>query len=275
MVIPSMVGKRCVVTGASRGIGQAIAARLAEAGGDVTLMARAGSNLDDAARQLSATALPCDFSSLVEVRRAAQSLSREAVDVLVLNAAIIAPERRITRDGFELTFAVNHLAPYVLTRLLLPVMAEGARIVVLGADPVLLARTPVDLDDLQSERRFSSSVSYMRSKNMNIMFAYALARRLADRRISVNAAHPGIIRTGLADNTTGLLRLMTRLASPLVPPAEVGADTPVWLATSAEVQGSGGFYKKRKQVNTAGHTTDQARQDTLWHKTALLAGMED
>jgi NAD(P)-dependent dehydrogenase (short-subunit alcohol dehydrogenase family) len=272
MIVP-MGDKRCVVTGGSRGIGRAISARLAETGADVTLIARESRDLHEAAHAMSATALPCDFTKLDDVRSAAARLSHKPVDVLVLNAAMIAPRRIITVDGLEMTFAVNHLAPYLLTRLLMPRLSEGARIVIMGADPVLLARTPVDLEDLQSQRRFSPAVSYMRSKNMNVMFAYALARRLGGRRILVNAAHPGVINTGLADKTTGLLRLLTKLASPFVPRASVGADTPVWLATSADIRSGGDFYKKRKRVSTARHTTDPARQEALWGASAQIAGV--
>ena len=113
----------------------------------------------------------------------------------------------------------------------------------------------------------------MRSKNMNIMFACALARRLGDIGILVNAAHPGVIRTDLASNTTGLLRLMTTLARPFVPDADTGADTPFWLASSAEVTTTGGFFKRRRRQATAGHTLDVARQEELWRKSAQLVSL--
>ena len=109
---------------------------------------------------------------------------------------------------------------------------------------------------------------------MNVMFAYALARRLGDSGIPVNAAHPGIIRTELARNTTGLLRLMTRFARPFVPDADAGADTPAWLASSPAVTSTGGFYKSRKPVETARHTMDAARQEALWQKSSELVGLE-
>jgi NAD(P)-dependent dehydrogenase (short-subunit alcohol dehydrogenase family) len=270
----AMTGKNCIITGGSGGIGAAIAARLIADGADVTILARDTPRLDAAARRLGADALPCDLARLEDVRAAAARLAAQPIDVLVLNAAIIAPRRSMTLDGLESTLAVNHLAPYLLTRLLVPHLTASARIVVLGADPAMLARTPVDLDDLQSERTFSSSGSYMRSKNMNVMFAYALARRLGEGGVLVNAAHPGVIRTDLASNTTGLLRLMTTLARPFVPDANSGADTPAWLASSAEVTSTGGFYKKRKRVETAGHTRDPGRQEALWQTSARLVGLD-
>lgn len=270
----AMSAKHCIVTGGSGGIGQAIAASLVADGASVTIIARDGRRLKETAGQLGAEALPCDLARQAEVRRAAAALTKKPIDVLVLNAAIIAPTRTTTADGIETTLAVNHLAPYLLTRLLAPHLSSSARVVVLGADPRLLARTPVDLDDLQSQARFSSSGSYMRSKNMNVMFAYALARRLAGREIPVNAAHPGVINTGLARNTRGLLRLMTALARPFVPNATAGADTPIWLASSPEIKTTGGFYKNRKRVRTASHTLDVARQERLWQASAALVGLD-
>lgn len=270
----TMKGKNCIVTGGSRGIGQAIAAGLIEAGADVTILARDTPQLADAAKHIGARALACNLASLQDVRLAATELNIRPIDVLVLNAAVISPTRRTTIDGIETTLAINHLAPYLLTRLLEAYLTPSARVVVLGADPGMLARTPVDLEDLQSERSFSSSVSYMRSKNMNIMFTYALARRLADRGILANAAHPGVIRTDLARNTKGLLRLMTTLARPFVPDAHTGADTPTWLATSSAVTASGGLYKKRRLVKSAPHTLDLERQEALWRESARLVGMQ-
>lgn len=271
----AMTGKNCIITGGSGGIGAAIAARLIAEGADVTILARDTPRLDAAAKRLGADPLPCDLARLDDVRAAAARLAARPIDVLVLNAAIIAPRRSMTLDGIESTLAVNHLAPYLLARLLLPNLTRCARVVMLGADPAMLARTPVDLDDLQSERAFSSSGSYMRSKNMNVMFAYALARRLGEGGVLVNAAHPGVIRTDLASNTTGLLRLMTTLARPFVPDANAGADTPAWLASSAEVTSSGGFYKKRRRVETAWHTQDPGLQEALWQKSAVLVGLHD
>lgn len=269
--------KRCIVTGGSGGIGEAIAARLLAEGNDVTIVARESPRLEAAQMRLGprASALACDFASLDSARHAAGVLAERPIDVLVLNAAILPAERRLSPDGIEETLAVNHLAPYLLGRLLVPYLAPAARVVVVCADPAMLARTPVDLDDLQSARSFKPSIAYMRSKNMNIMFSYALARRLDYNGVLVNAAHPGIIRTSLARNTTGFMRLMTTLARPFVPDAATGADTPAWLASSAEVTTTGGFYKKRRAVPTAAHTRDVERQEKLWRQSAELVGLPE
>jgi NAD(P)-dependent dehydrogenase (short-subunit alcohol dehydrogenase family) len=159
---------------------------------------------------------------------------------------------------------------------------------VVGADPKGLAWSPVDLHDLgcQTGRglgplpSFRPFVAYGRTKNMNAMFVYALARRLAGTRITVNGAHPGILRsTGLGRETTGTLRafvaLQHRNPLPWFPGPDAGADTPAWLATSAGVEGvTGRFFVRRRQVPTPAPTTDVERCDRLWDESARLAGIE-
>ncbi len=202
------------------------------------------------------------------------ALEREPVDRLILNAALIPAGRRLTDEGIEETLAVNHLAPYLLGRLLLPRLAPGARIIVVGADPRMLAREPVALDDLAFERDFSPVRAYMRTKNMNAMFAYALSRRAAPREVRVNGCHPGVIRTSLARNTGGWLGALLTVARPFLPRAETGADTPAWLAWSDEpAKASGRFFVKRREVGTAPHTLDEARQEALWAASAALVGL--
>ncbi|MBC8067413.1 MAG: SDR family NAD(P)-dependent oxidoreductase [Deltaproteobacteria bacterium] len=278
-----LAGCRCVVTGASGGIGEAVARTLVERGAQsVVLVARAGEKLETARTRLSArypsrtvTAMACELSLRAEVRELAAALAATRVDVLVLNAAMMPAERVLTNEGIELTLATNHLAPYLLGRLLLTHLPRGGRIVVVGADPGMLAREPVDLDDLAYERGFSPARAYMRTKNMNAMFAYALARRAAPLGITVNAAHPGIIRTSLGRRTTGLLGFALAVAKPLLPSAERGADTPAWLAWSPDVaERTGLFFVSRRERVTAPHTRDPARQETLWQRSAALVDLE-
>lgn len=270
-----------VVTGASGGIGEAIAANLLARGATVTAVARPGLKLSDAVQRLGSAfdpsrvvTLGADLSLLAEVRRAATLLRKHPVDRLILNAALMPAGRQLTADGLEQTLAVNHLAPYLLARLLLPTMLPGSRIVVVGADPGMLASEPVDLHDLGLERDFTPSRAYMRSKNMNAMFAYAMARHATAYGVTVNAAHPGIIRTSLGRNATGMMRLMLGVARPFLATAAKGADTPAWLAWSPDVANiTGEFFVKRKSVKTAPHTLDRERQDLLWAASAALVAL--
>jgi NAD(P)-dependent dehydrogenase (short-subunit alcohol dehydrogenase family) len=280
-----------VVTGATSGIGEAIARNLAAAGMRVTLVGRNDDRLDQARRRILAsvphaelTLARADLSLLTDVRGLAERLADPPPDVVVSNAAVIADIADRTPEGYQRTLVTNHLAPYLLLRSLVePIGTRRARFVVVGGSPRGLARTPVDVDDIEANTsrdlgRISSLrpvVAYARTKNMNAMFVYALARRLADTAITVNGAHPGIIRdTRLGgDQLRGLNRAFARVSQLLFSPGgpDAGADTPTWLATSPEVEGvTGRFFVKREAVTTAPHTTDPARCDRLWDESARL-----
>ncbi|TDE14284.1 SDR family NAD(P)-dependent oxidoreductase [Jiangella asiatica] len=284
--------KNAVVTGATSGIGEAIARNLATDGVRVTLVGRSDDRLARTRGRIVA-AVPdadlrlerADLSLLGDVRRLAERLASPPPDIVVSNAAVVADVADRTPEGHQRTLATNHLAPYLLLRSLVdPIGARRARFVVVGASPRGLARTPVDLDDLElhtarglgAPRSFRPFIAYARTKNMNAMFVYALARRLEGSGITVNGAHPGIIRgthLGRSSNR-GLLRAfaaISHLFSPGGP--DVGADTPTWLATAPEVDTvTGQFFVKRRAVATAPHTTDPARCDRLWDESARLVG---
>jgi NAD(P)-dependent dehydrogenase (short-subunit alcohol dehydrogenase family) len=284
---------RAVVTGATNGIGEAIALRLASEGMTVVLVGRSERRLSEA-RQRILTAVPeaplrlerADLALVADVRKLAGRLADDPVpDVVVSNAAVIADLDDRTPEGIQRTLAVNHLAPYLLLRSLVePIGDRPARFVVVGGDPGGLRRVPVDLDDLESRSGLGPIpsvrpfVAYARTKNMNAMFVYALARRLEDTRITVNGAHPGVIKgTRLGSDTArGVLRAFSAATQlrPRAPGPEAGADTPAWLATAPEVDGvSGAFFVKREQVKTAPHTTDPERCDQLWEESARLVGL--
>jgi NAD(P)-dependent dehydrogenase (short-subunit alcohol dehydrogenase family) len=286
---------KAVVTGATSGIGEAIARRLAAEGMTVVLVGRSERRLGDT-RQRILTSVPdadlqlerADLALLADVGTLAERLGEGASpDVVVSNAAVIADLDDYTPEGIQRTLAVNHLAPYLLLRSLVePIGDRMARFVVVGGDPRGLRRTPVDLEDLHSRSRRGLGpirsvrpfIAYARTKNMNAMFVYALARRLEGTQISVNGAHPGIIkhtRLGL-DTARGALRAFSAIVhlNPFGPGPDVGADTPAWLATSPEIDGvSGAFFVKREQVLTAPHTTDPERCERLWEESARLTAL--
>ncbi|THV40869.1 SDR family NAD(P)-dependent oxidoreductase [Glycomyces buryatensis] len=285
--------KNAVVTGATSGIGEAIARDLAAAGMRVVLVGRSEERLDQSRRRILADVPDADvrpehadLSLLSEVRGLAERLADPPPDVVVCNAAVIADIADHTPEGLQRTLATNHLAPYVLLNSLVePIGARRARFVVVGGSPRALARVPIDVDDLERNtsrglgavRSFQPFTAYARTKNMNAMFVYALASRLRGTAITVNGAHPGIIRgtrLGLKHNR-GLLRAFGAISQLLFSPGgpEAGADTPTWLATAPELDGvTGQFFVKRKAVATAPHTTDPARCDRLWDESARLVG---
>jgi NAD(P)-dependent dehydrogenase (short-subunit alcohol dehydrogenase family) len=303
-----------VVTGATNGIGEAIARRLASEGLTVTLVGRSDERLE-AARERIAACVPgaelvperADLAELAQVRDlAGRLLAGPPPDVVISNAALVTPLDRRTSDGLPRVLAVNYLAPYLLLRTLAPAL-DRARMVVVAADPVSGGRRPVDLDDLMfaqpellgEPEGLRPFFAYGRTKSMNAMFVYTLARRLAGTGITVNACHPGIIRgTGLGGEVPGIGTLVSEaLRSGRLPPPgpqpggygdarftesgdgpgpDVGADTPAWLATSPAVEGvTGCFFVDRAPVETAPHTTDIERCERLWNDSARLVGLPE
>ena len=266
---------RAIITGATNGIGEAIARRLAGHGATVVLIGRSDQRIEAAMRRIGTGDLlaeRADLALLGDVQDLAARLARQPPpDVVISNAAVIAPVDDITSEGLQRTLVTNHLAPFVLLRsLAAPIGDRPARMIVVGADPGALARVPVNLDDLADGSGSTPSLRpfalYGRTKNMNAMFGYSLAERLAGTRITVNGAHPGIIRgTGLGQGARGALRVFGFVLNLVMPGPDVGADTPAWLAETPDVAGvTGKFFVKRRPVETAPHTTDPERRERLW-----------
>jgi NAD(P)-dependent dehydrogenase (short-subunit alcohol dehydrogenase family) len=302
---------RAVVTGATNGIGEAIARRLASEGLTVTIVGRSDERLQAAGGRIE-SAVPgadlvlerADLAELAQVRDLAERLlAGPHPDAVISNAALVTPLDRMTSDGLPRVLAVNHLAPYLLLRILAAAL-DRARLIVVGANPVSAGRRPVDLDDLtftHPERlgepaELRPFLAYGRTKAMNAMFVFEFARRLAGSSITVNCVHPGVIAgTGLGDEVPGidvLVRQAVRdgVLRPGPPPRgrgapqfsgsenppgpDVGADTPAWLATAPGVEGvTGRFFVDREPVETAPHLTDLARCERLWSESARLTAL--
>lgn len=270
----------CVVTGASAGIGAATVVEVARRGFDVALTGRDQARLDAVAarcRAVGATARPyrLDASRLDDVRGLAQSLLQDwpRLDVLVNNAGLAAQDRALTPDGYERVFAVNHLAPYLLTRLLLDRLRESApsRVVVVASDAYKF--DVLDPDDYHSERRWQPMKAYGRSKLCNLLFAQELARRTEGSGISVSSVHPGFVATSLGrDNRIADLGL--RLIRPFIASPQKGARTSVVLATEPIGASAGGAYfagGKPRQLEP--RATDRALARRLWEDSAQMVGM--
>ena len=276
-----MNGKVCVVTGATSGIGKAAAAALARQGAQVVLVGRDRGRAEAAATEMgAASTVPpkveiADLTSMDQVRALAGRLaSLERIDVLINNAGLVLGERRVTQDGFEHVFAVNHLAPFLLTNLLLPKLTGSApaRVVTVTSDAHSAAS--LDLDDPSLEHGWNSWRSYANSKLANILFTRELARRLDGTGVTANCAHPGVVRTGFGRESRPLLRFGLTLARPFLLSPERGADTIVYLASSPDVAGeTGGYYVKRQRREPSAAARDDAAARKLWDISEKLTGL--
>src|SRR5258707_533429 len=276
-----MNGKVCVVTGATSGIGRAAATALARLGAEVVLVGRDRGRAEAAAAEIgSASTSPpkvevADLAAMEQVRGLAGRLAAlERIDVLINNAGLVLGERRVTPDGFEHVFAVNHLAPFLLTNLLLPELTASvpARVITVTSDAHSAAR--LDLDNPNLEHGWDSWRSYANSKLANILFTRELARRLDGTGVTANCAHPGVVRTGFGREGRPLLRLGATPAPPFLLSPERGADTIVYLASSPDVAGeTGGYYIKRRRREPSAAARDDAAARKLWEISEKMTGL--
>jgi NAD(P)-dependent dehydrogenase (short-subunit alcohol dehydrogenase family) len=274
-----MRGKRVLVTGATTGIGRVTAVELGRAGAEVILVARDRKKADETLAELAqagappAHALLADLSLMSSVRTLAAEVRGkfDRIDVLVNNAGAIFGTRALTAEGFERTFALNHLSYFLLTNLLVDLIPSGGRIVNVSSDAHRPAK--VDFDDLQLERRYTAFGAYCLSKLMNLLFTFELARRVSARGITANAAHPGPVATNFGRSNRGFFGALFALAGPFMLTPEKGARTQIWLASSPEVEGvTGKYFAKRKEKKPSPRALDEATQKRLWDVTAALVG---
>ncbi len=275
-------GKVIVVTGASSGIGAAAAVELAKRGARVTPVGRNPERLVKVAERVRAAGdgtggepLQADFASLDEVRRLAGELleRHERIDVLVNNAGLLMGRRELTADGHEKTFAVNHLAPFLLTNLLLERLGASApaRIVTTSSDAHHSGR--MDFDDLMAERSWSSWRAYASSKLANVLFTRALARRLDGNDVVANCLHPGVIRTRLGRGPSPIAMGWT-LAKPFFASPKRGAGTIVYLASDPEAGDfNGGYFVDCRLKPPTREAADEELADRLWRVSEELTGL--
>jgi retinol dehydrogenase-14 len=282
-----MAGQTVLATGATGGIGKATAIALARLGARVGIVGRDPSRTRTAAAEITAAAaqpsepehpavdaFAADMSSQAEVRRLAGEVlsTYPELQVLVNNVGGFWATRRLTADGLEHTFAVNHLAPFLLTELLLDRLKASApaRIVTVSSGQHTTGR--MNFDDLQGERDYSGGRAYSQSKLANVMFTYELARRLEGTGVTATVLHPGVVRTGFAaEDPTPLFKVFLPLIRPLLKSPERGAATSVYLASSPEVEGvTGQYFVNRKQAKTSESSYDAAAAARLWQLSADL-----
>ena len=279
-----MTGRVCVITGASRGIGKASAEALASLGASLTLVCRQQADGDKVAGEISRrpAAVPdvvaADLSSQSEIRRAAGEIRERhpTVQVLINNAGLFTRRRQLTVDGLEQQFAVNHLAYFLFTNLLLDCLRAGAPSRIINVSSGAHSGSQLDLADLQGERSYDGNRAYSQSKLANILFTYELAGRLRGAGVTANCLHPGVIATRLLADYMGMPAAGGALARTFGAKPEKGAETIVYLASSPEVEGvTGKYFVNKRPVTSSRESYDEAAARRLWAGSERLTGIFD
>ena len=283
-----MHGKRVLITGATDGIGKQAALEIAGMGAAVTLVGRNEAKTRAVCSEIQAQTgsdqidwLLADLSSMDEVRRIADEFRarHDRLHVLLNNAGAVFSEFRRSADGFEMTFALNHLSYYLMTNLLLDMLGETAQATgearIINVSSMAHQNATMRLDNLRDASGYSLMNSYGASKLMNVLFTYELARRLEDAPITVNAVHPGVVRTRFGHDTARvwsfLIKVLQRFFA--ISPQK-GAETLVYLATSPDAAGvSGKYWVKKRQKQSSANSYDREQQTALWQYSAEATGV--
>ena len=284
-----MNDKLFLITGATSGIGKVTARALAEQGARVVVGARSQQKAEKTVAWIKAETdnktvdyLLADFASLEAVREmAAQFKERyDRLDGLINNAGAYYATRQESADGIELTLAVNHLAPFLLTHLLLGLLRASAPARIVNVSSAAHQGATMDFDNLEFESGYSQIGAYGRAKLGNILFTYELARRLEGSGLTANALHPGIVATNIGSNNLpvygrSLRKLAKKVVNRAALSAEEGAETVIYLAASPEVEGvTGRYFYKKQPVESSPLSYDEGVQRRLWEVSAELVGLE-
>jgi NAD(P)-dependent dehydrogenase (short-subunit alcohol dehydrogenase family) len=279
-----MAGKSVLVTGGTGGIGKATAIGLAALGARIGITGRDQARTEAAAAGIRAATsgaavdvFAADLSAQAEVRRLAARVlhTYPRLDVLVNNVGGFWAHRHVTADGLEHTFALNHLAPFLLTNLLLDRLTASAPARIITVSSGVQARGRIDFDDLQGARNYSGQRAYSQSKLANVMFTYELARRLESSGVTATVLHPGVVRTAFgAEDQAAYFAVMIRAARLFMKTPAQGALTPIYLASSPEVEGvTGRFFVNRKPKASSKASYDTAAAARLWQASSDLVGL--
>jgi retinol dehydrogenase-12 len=280
----SMTGKTCMVTGATSGIGEVTARALAEMGARVVLVGRdkdRSERTTNSIRERTGNAevayLLADLSVQQEIHNLVDVFhSRfDRLHVLVNNAGAYYMSRQTSRDGHEMTFALNHMSYFILTHLLLDTLIVSAPSRIVNVSSSGHRTVSIDFDDLQAQRRYGGWQRYRESKLANLLFTYELARRLEGTGVTVNALHPGLVATNLAANNGWFVRAVKHLVNLFSLPVEKGAETSIYLASSPEVEGvTGKYFVEKVPTPSSAASYVEADARRLWEVSAALTNMD-
>jgi len=276
--------KTVLITGATSGIGKATALALAKKGFNIVFIARNLARAVEVKEEIISVSnnkdvdfLMADLSSLSQVHKCVESFRQkyQSVDLLINNAGICLPYRRITEDGFEETFQVNHLSHFLLTNLLLDLLKKAASARIINVSSAVYKNASFDPLNLQSEQNYSSFGTYSNTKLLNLLFTIELAERLNGTGITVNALHPGVVKTNFGSEMKGFHKTLSTLFTPFFLTPEQGAATSIYLATSDEVKYiTGKYFEKGKIVEPDNEDINPANRRLLWYKSLELSGFK-
>ncbi len=279
----SMSGRVCLITGANSGIGKAAALGLARLGAQIVMVCRDDDRGEAARAEIVAktgndqvSLMQCELSSQASVRKfAAEFKSRhKALHVLINNAGVELWYRMVTIDGHETTFAVNHLAPYLLSHLLLDLMKESAPARIINVSSMVHRLGKIDFHDIEEQLEYNPNKAYYQSKLAMVMFTYGLAARLEGSGVTVNALEPGVVNTGFFRDFQGLMRVLIGLYRPFMRSSAKGAETVIHLASAPEVGSvSGKYFRNKHAVATSKASHDEATAKRLWQISAEMTGL--
>lgn len=281
MTAGDMKGKTCLVTGATSGIGLKTAEGLAALGARVIVVGRNAPWVTALAARLGPEtgAHVVDLSSQADVRRLAQEVQEryERIDVLINNAGAFFQRRQESAEGVEMTFALNHLAPFLLTNLLLDYLKAGGPARIITVASAVHRGAKLDFDDIEGKAKYSGWSAYGRSKLANIAFTYELARRLEGSGVTANCLHPGFVASKFGHNNSGLVTGLMRLGQRLFAISEEkGALTSIHLASSAELESvSGKYFAKSKPTASSAVSHDKNAQTRLWEVSSEMVGLTE
>jgi len=280
----TLTDRTILITGATRGIGYATAEALAQMGASVIVHGRDSSRVEKACEDLKRSArvgkihgVVADLAALKDVRRLAREINQEhdRLDVLINNAGLVTRSRQETVDGLERQLAVNHLAPFLLTNLLLDKLIAAAPARIVNVSSMAHHRAAFDINDLNwKQRRYSGIGAYGATKLANILFTREIAHRIEGTGVTANSLHPGVVATNIFTGMGILGTLFGVVTRPFLLPSRRGAETSVYLASSDAVDSvSGGFFDNSKPVTPARDAMDDSTAQALWQLSERLTGL--
>jgi len=278
-----MAQRICMVTGASSGIGKETSRKLAELGATVVLVCRnqkrgekAMSEIKDASNNAEVELLVADFASLDSVRALAKEYLKkhDSLHVLVNNVGGVNVTRSLTADGFETTFQVDYLSHFLLTNLLLEVLEKSAPSRIINVSSASHYRGHLNFDDLQMKKRYGVMKAYSQAKLAQVLFTYELSKRLEGTGVTVNSLHPGAVATNIWKSPMGPFSFLGNISRLFLLSPERGAETPVYLASSPEVDGATGrYYDHMREKQSSTESYDRATAEKLWDESEKLTGL--